>query len=62
MIDCEATKMLYRLCAQTINFAARKITCGKKGQKQGQEKDFPVLSDSRSKYVEICNETRSLIL
>ena len=42
-----------RACAQTIILAACKITCGKKGQKQGQEKDFPVLRDSRSRYVEI---------
>ena len=62
MIDREATKVLCRACAQTIILAVHKVTCGKKGQKQGQEKDFPVLSDSRSRYVEICNETRSLIL
>ena len=62
MIDREATKVLYRACAQKIILAAHKIMCGKKGQKQGQEKDFPVLHDSKSRYVEICNETRSLIL
>ena len=40
--------MPYRACTQTIILAARKITCGKKGQ----EKRFPVLRDSKSRYVE----------
>ena len=50
MINCKATKVLYRACAQTIILVTRKITWGKKRQKQGQEKDFPVLRDSRSRY------------
>ena len=62
MIDHEATKVLCRACPQKIILAARKIMCDKKGQEQGQEKDFPVLRESRSRYVEICNETRLLIL
>ena len=38
MIDREATKVLCGACAQTAILAARKITCGKKGQKQGHER------------------------
>ena len=43
--------MLNIACARTIILAVHEIMCGKKGQ----EKDFPVLRDSRSRYVE-CND------
>ena len=40
LIDCEATKALYRVCQQTIILVVCKIMCGKKGQDKDRRKIF----------------------